>query len=277
MQILKTISELRDFRTAFANKSIGYIPTMGALHDGHASLIQQARDENEVVIVSVFVNPTQFLAGEDLDKYPRDENNDIKVAKENGATAIFMPSADEIYSKESDEEVKVLAPARLAGVLEGACRPGHFDGVCTVLSKFFSLVRPTRAYFGKKDAQQLIIVEKMVKSLFFKTAIVPCEIKRASDGLALSSRNTYLNESELVDACKLYRALLKAKNAVSNGIKDAVAIKAEMAKVLEPLKVDYIAICDRELREIDSVVENESIILIAAFVGKTRLIDNLWL
>lgn len=273
MQILKTIAELKDFLTLSQGKEIGFVPTMGALHAGHESLIKKSVQDNEITIVSVFVNPTQFLPGEDLENYPRDEAHDIEVAKSAGADAIFFPNADELYTS----DVSVKATSALASILEGATRPGHFDGVCTVLSKFFNLIRPMRAYFGKKDTQQLIIVENLVKSLFFDIEIVPCDIVRASDGLALSSRNSYLNESELIEACKLYRSLVKAKALVSAGTLNCETIKAEMKKVLDPIKTDYIEICDRELNSINEVEAGKSIILIAAYVGKTRLIDNLWL
>lgn len=273
MQILRNIAEVKDFLALNQGKEIGFVPTMGALHGGHESLIKKSVQDNEVSIVSVFVNPTQFLAGEDLESYPRDEAHDIEMAKAAGASAIFFPDASEIYTS----DVAVKADSGLASILEGATRPGHFDGVCTVLSKFFNLIRPMRAYFGKKDTQQLIIVQNLVKSLFFDIEIVPCDIIRAGDGLALSSRNSYLNDSELIEACKLYRSLVKAKALVSSGTLSADAIKTEMLKVLDPLKIDYIAICDRELNSINQIEIDKSIILIAAYVGKTRLIDNLWL
>lgn len=274
MQVLKSLEELKHFLKENEGKSIGFVPTMGALHAGHASLIKQASEQNELSIVSVFVNPKQFLPNEDFEKYPRSEHSDIKLAGECGASAMFFPNVSEIYAK---EDVKIEAPTRLASILEGATRPGHFDGVCTVLAKFFNLIHPTCAYFGKKDTQQLIIVENLVKNLFLSTQIVPCDIVRAGDGLALSSRNSYLNDSELMDACKLYRSLVKAKNLFASGVQESTQIKAEMSKILEPLNIDYIAICDRELNEIEKLEEDKSIILIAAYVGKTRLIDNLWL
>lgn len=273
MQILRNIAEVKDFLILNQGKEIGFVPTMGALHAGHESLIKKSVQDNEVSIVSVFVNPTQFLAGEDLENYPRDEAHDIEVAKAAGADAIFLPKVSQMYPS----DISIKAPSALASILEGATRPGHFDGVCTVLAKFFNIIRPMRAYFGKKDTQQLIIVQNLVKSLFFDIEIVPCDIIRAGDGLALSSRNSYLGESELIEACKLYRALVKAKALVSAGTFSSDVIKAEMAKVLDPLKIDYIEICDRELNSINQIQTDKSIILIAAYVGKTRLIDNLWL
>ena len=274
MEILRNIDELKAFLDANKGKEIGFVPTMGFLHNGHAKLIEQASYENEISIVSVFVNPTQFLPHEDYEKYPRDEKHDIAMAKGCKATAIFLPSPSDIYF---DDDIKVMAPSHMASILEGATRPGHFDGMCSVIAKFLCLIKPNRAYFGKKDTQQLLIVQKLVKGLFLDTQIVPCQIVRAGDGLALASRNSYLNETELMDACKLYRSLVKAKNMFASGISDAKQIRLEMEKILEPLKIDYIAICDRQLHEIDHLVENSSIILIAAYVGKTRLIDNLWI
>lgn len=255
------------------DSSVGFVPTMGALHAGHATLIKRAAAENESVIVSVFVNPTQFLPGEDFEKYPKNEEGDIKIAEISGAAAIFFPNADEIYGK---DEPKIIAPKNLAGILEGEKRPGHFDGVCQVLNKFFNIIRPTRAYFGKKDAQQLAIVENMTKNFFQNIEIVPCEIVRGSDGLAFSSRNAYLGEDELLYALKLSRALMKASNLIKSGELSAVAIKTAMSEILEPLKVDYVAVVSRDFETLEKVVLGETIILVAAFVGKTRLIDNIW-
>ncbi len=273
MQILKTIEELRAFR-ASARGSVGFVPTMGALHEGHASLISRAASENDTVIVSVFVNPAQFLPGEDYEKYPRDEAHDAAICRANGASAVFFPTPEMMYKEEGP---KVLAPKNLASKLEGATRPGHFDGVCTVLTKFFNLVRPTRAYFGKKDAQQLVIVQNMVRNLFVPIEIVPCEIVREADGLAKSSRNAYLDEAELMNATKLSRSLTKASNLISAGEKSADIIKNAMKECLEPLKIDYIAIVNREFEPIAEVKEGNTIILVAVFMGKTRLIDNVWL
>ncbi len=274
MKILKTASELKEYRASVNGSLVALVPTMGALHAGHASLIKKASDEAHAVIVSVFVNPTQFLPNEDFESYPRSEESDIKMAELAGATAIFMPSVDEIYS---ETEPKILAPSPLASILEGATRPGHFDGVCTVLTKLFNLARPTHAYFGKKDAQQLIIVQNLVKTLFMDTKIVPCEIIREADGLALSSRNKYLDENELVEALKISRSLMKASNMIKAGELNSKTIISAMKEALEPLKVDYVAIVNREdLEPLENIKLNETLILVAASVGKTRLIDNLW-
>lgn len=273
MQILKTIQELTSYRKNLSG-DIGFVPTMGALHQGHASLISKSVSENKNTIVSIFLNPTQFLAGEDLDKYPRNDAGDIQICKYCEASAVFMPSVDEIYGK---NEVSIQAPKELASILEGATRPGHFDGVCTVLNKFFNLITPNRAYFGKKDAQQLAIVKKMIESFYMDIEIVPCDIIRAKDGLALSSRNSYLSEEELCDALKISKSLIKASNLIKSGELNSGIIQKAMRESLEPLRVDYTAIVNHNFENLDKIELGNTIILVAAYVGKTRLIDNIWL
>ena len=273
MQILRTIQELKAWRKALNTNDIGFVPTMGALHNGHASLIQKATSENSVVIVSIFVNPKQFLAGEDYTQYPRKEQADLAMAKGCGASACFLPSEDEFYS---GDDTLISAPKELASVLEGQIRPGHFDGVCRVLNKFFNLIKPQRAYFGKKDAQQLLIVQKMVKDFFIDIEIKACQIVREADGLAISSRNAYLNEAELLEALKLSRALKKAKSLIDLGTLSSAEIKKAIKEILEPLEIDYIAITDKNLIARDNVVLDNTLILLAVRVGKTRLIDNIW-
>ena len=276
MQILRTTRELKEFvALALANHDeIGFVPTMGALHAGHASLIQKSVSQNPVTIVSTFVNPTQFLAGEDLDKYPKNEASDVKICEEARVSAMFIPSAEELYFV---GEATIAAPKNLAEILEGKTRPGHFDGVLRVLNKLFNLVRPTRVYMGKKDAQQLAIVQNFVKTSFLGCEIVPCEIVRESDGLAFSSRNAYLSESEKFDALRLSRSLNKAENLIKDGERGACKIKSEMLEILKPLTVDYVAVVDRNFNEISLVEQDNTIILVAASVGNTRLIDNLWI
>ena len=273
MQILRTIQELKAWRKALNTNDIGFVPTMGALHNGHASLIQRATSENSAVIVSIFVNPKQFLAGEDYTQYPRKEQADLAMAKGCGASACFLPSEDEFYS---GDDTLISAPKELASVLEGQIRPGHFDGVCRVLNKFFNLIKPQRAYFGQKDAQQLLIVQKMVKDFFIDIEIKACQIVREADGLAISSRNAYLNEAELLEALKLSRALKKAKSLIDLGTLSSAEIKKAIKEILEPLEIDYIAITDKNLIARDNVVLDNTLILLAVRVGKTRLIDNIW-
>ena len=273
MQILRTIQELKAWRKALNTNDIGFVPTMGALHNGHASLIQKAASENSAVIVSIFVNPKQFLAGEDYTQYPRKEQADLAMAKGCGASACFLPSDDELYS---GDDTLISAPKELASVLEGQIRPGHFDGVCRVLNKFFNLIKPQRAYFGQKDAQQLLIVQKMVKDFFMDIEIKACQIVREADGLAISSRNAYLNEAELLEALKLSRALKKARSLIDLGTLSSAEIKKAIKEILEPLEIDYIAITDKNLIARDNVVLDNTLILLAVRVGKTRLIDNIW-
>lgn len=273
MIVIKTVSELKTFLNT-ASKNIGFVPTMGALHDGHVSLIRRCVSENDVSIVSVFLNPTQFLPQEDLDKYPKKDEEDIEICKNLDVSVVFMPNIDEIYF---ENEPLIKAPENLSTILEGKTRPGHFDGVLRVLNKFFTLIKPKNVYFGKKDTQQLIIVQNMVKTFFMDINIIPCDIIRANDGLALSSRNSYLNNDELCMALKLSRSLAKASNLIQQNELNAQNIKTQMLQILEPLKVDYVAITDRNLSEIQKIEIGNTFILIAVYIGKTRLIDNIWL
>lgn len=193
MKIFNTILELRSALKENKNLKIGFVPTMGALHDGHISLIKKAREENDIVVVSIFVNPTQFLAGEDLDKYPKKDESDKKICELCQVDYLFKPDITTMYE---DDEVLVKAPKSQGFILEGFTRPGHFDGVLQVVLKLFNIVNPANAYFGKKDAQQLSLITQMVRNLYLDINIVPCDIVRESDGLAMSSRNVYLSEEE---------------------------------------------------------------------------------
>ena len=274
MQIVKDAQELKKLR-ATLNGSVGFVPTMGALHEGHISLIKKARAENDFVIVSIFVNPTQFLEGEDLDKYPRKDEADIKICELAGVDIIFMPTIDSVYN---EDELSITAPKIRGFILEGAKRPGHFDGVLQIVMKLFNITDATNAYFGKKDAQQLALITQMTKDYFLNVNIVPCEIVRDSRGIALSSRNTYLSKEEYERALSLSRSLKIASDMVAKGELDCSKIKVAMEELLLKSvdKLDYVAIVDREFRELDKVEIGNSIILVAAFVGKTRLIDNIW-
>ena len=274
VQIIKSAKDLKNYRKTLKG-SVGFVPTMGALHEGHISLIKKARQENDFVIVSIFVNPTQFLEGEDLDKYPRKDEADKKICQLAGVDAIFMPTIDSIYNK---DELLISAPKIRGFILEGAKRPGHFDGVLQIVMKLFNIVEPTNAYFGKKDAQQLALITQMVKDYFLNVNIIPCEIVRDSNGLALSSRNTYLNEEEKKRALSLSSSLKVAANLIAKGNTNCTQIKQEMKELLleKVDKLDYVAIVDREFNELKNVQIGNSIILVAAFVGKTRLIDNMW-
>ncbi len=274
MVIARTIEELKEAR-ALLQGSVGFVPTMGALHQGHLSLIQRAKAENDCVIVSVFVNPTQFLEGEDLDAYPRREAADKEICERAGVDVLFMPTIDQMYEK---DELCIGAPAVRGYILEGQKRPGHFDGMLQIVMKLLNLTQTTRAYFGKKDAQQLALVMQMVRNYFMDVEIVPCEIVRDEKGLALSSRNAYLSAEEKERALCISRSLKRATKMVMRGELDAKKIEAEMMNVLQEAdEVEYVAIVDRAFRAIESVEIGNTIILVAARVGKPRLLDNIWI
>ncbi|MDX9966424.1 pantoate--beta-alanine ligase [Sulfuricurvum sp. IAE1] len=273
MIIARSAQELRNALDSKTG-SVGFVPTMGALHIGHRTLIDAARRENDTVVVSIFVNPTQFLPGEDLSKYPRREEADFKICELSGVDVLFYPDVSTMYGR---DEVRITAPDVRGYILEGASRPGHFDGVLTVVMKLFNLVRPTRAYFGKKDAQQLSLITQMVGNFFMDLTIVPMDTVRENDGLALSSRNVYLNPSERTEALKLSASLKRATKLVMQGTLESDAIKAQMLEILEPLEVEYVAIVNRAFESIGRVEIGNTIVLVAARVGSTRLIDNVWM
>lgn len=278
MIIVNSIEALLEATKNFST-SIGFVPTMGALHTGHLSLIQKARKENDTVVVSIFVNPTQFLEGEDLDAYPRKEQADTKICELAGVDIIFIPTASMMY--ESDE-LKISAPAHRGFILEGVKRPGHFDGMLQVVMKLLNLIaynKPSlfRAYFGKKDAQQLALIQQMVRNYFINVEIIPCEIVRDKDGLALSSRNVYLSKEEKIRALSLSRSLKQATQMVmQKELKTSIIIK-EMQRVMYDVNVEYIAFVNRHFKAIEEIELGNTIILVVARVGKTRLIDNLWI
>ena len=274
MLIARTIDELQEAKKGLSG-SIGFVPTMGALHQGHLSLIKQARQENRHLIVSIFVNPTQFLEGEDLDAYPRKDDADIKICELAGVDILFMPTVDTMYEK---DELCIGAPAVRGYVLEGEKRPGHFDGMLQVVMKLLNLSGADNTYFGKKDAQQLALITQMVKNYFMDVKIVPCEIVRDEQGLALSSRNVYLKNDEKERALCLSRALKRATKLIITGELDVKIIKKEMLEVLRLAdRVEYVAIVNREFQALEHVEIGNTIILVAAWVGKPRLIDNLWI
>ncbi len=273
MKIISTVDELKNYLKG-VDGSIGFVPTMGALHDGHLSLIKKAKEQNSFVVVSIFVNPTQFLAGEDLDQYPRKDEADKKICQLAGVDVVFFPTPDEIYSV---DEVSLQAPHIRGYVLEGMTRPGHFSGVLTVVNKLLNIVNPTRAYFGKKDAQQLNLITLMVKQLFMDVEIVPVDTVRESDGLALSSRNVYLTKEQRAEALKISSSLYEASKMVSQGILDVSKIKEEMLKILEGLEIGYVEILNRNFEVIKEVEVTQSIVLVEVLIGETRLLDNIWL
>jgi pantoate--beta-alanine ligase len=273
MIIARTAVELRaalDSKTG----SVGFVPTMGALHIGHRTLIEKARVENDVIVVSIFVNPTQFLPGEDLSKYPRKEEADFKICELSGVDILFYPEVSAIYGR---DEVSIKAPDIRGFILEGAVRPGHFDGVLSVVMKLLNMVNATRAYFGKKDAQQLALIIQMVKNFFMHVEIIAVDTVRESDGLALSSRNVYLTPSDRVEALKLSASLKRATHLVMQGVKSTKEITKVMADILQPLNVEYVTIVNRRFEAISEVMIGDTIVLVAARVGTTRLIDNVWM
>jgi len=274
--LVKEIKELRSLIKEWKRKglSVGFVPTMGALHEGHESLIKKAVLENDKVIVSVFVNPTQFGPNEDFDSYPRDINKDLNLCTNAGAALVFNPEPSEMYFENKSTSVSV---SNLTNVLCGAKRPGHFDGVCLVVSKLFNIVTPDKAYFGQKDAQQVAVLKRMVRDLNIDVEIVPCPIIREEDGLAKSSRNTYLSETERTAALVLSKSLNMAKELLENGERNADKIKEIMKEEIlkEPLaKIDYVEIVDSDSLENVENIEKSILVPIAVYIGKTRLIDN---
>jgi len=271
MKVFASPQEIAEFRKKL-NASVGFVPTMGALHEGHLSLIKKAKSQNDHVIVSIFVNPTQFLPGEDFEKYPRKLEADFEICKRAGVDAVFTPTPQNMYS---DDEILIKAPKVKGYILEGFFRPGHFDGVLQVVNKLFNIVKPTRAYFGKKDAQQLYLIKQMAKNFFFDVEIVECETVREKDGLALSSRNVYLSEEDRKRALSISKALKRAAKMIQTTT-DTKKLKEEMLKILDVDKLDYIAFVDREFNYVENIKPGNSIILIAAYVSGTRLIDNIF-
>lgn len=274
MQIVETIAGLRAARSDLPGR-VGLVPTMGYLHEGHLALVEAARAASDSVIATIFVNPTQFAAGEDLSTYPRDMPRDSQLLEEAGVDLVFTPTPELMYPPRFQTWVTV---DEVAKGKEGGIRPGHFRGVATVVSKLFNLTQPHAAYFGQKDAQQVVVIRQMVRDLNFPLEIVVCPIVRAADGLALSSRNVYLSNDERRAATALYRALHTAGERYEAGERDPAALKAAAMAVLggEPLAdVDYISLADAStLEEIDAPTERPLLLSLAAKVGKPRLLDN---
>ncbi|GAA8814343.1 pantoate--beta-alanine ligase [Helicobacter pylori] len=275
MRVLETIATLREYRKSL-KESVGFVPTMGALHKGHQSLIERSLKENSRTIVSVFVNPTQFGPNEDFSAYPRPLEKDLALCEGLGVNAVFLPKTSEMYPYEIEQRLKLYAPTFLSHSLEGAMREGHFDGVVQVVLRLFHLVHPTRAYFGKKDAQQLLIIQHLVKDLLLDIEITPCEIVRDDDNLALSSRNVYLNATQRKQALAIPKALENIKQAIDKGEKACEKLKKLGLEILETLEVDYLEFCNHKLEPLKTIEPASTLILVAARVGKTRLLDNLW-
>jgi pantoate--beta-alanine ligase len=276
MRTFEQIASLRPFLRAAREdgKVIGFVPTMGALHEGHLSLIRRARAECDVVVVSIFVNPTQFGPGEDFQRYPRDIQRDSVLTQQADVDALFLPAVEEIYPQNGQT---LLDVPDIAARWEGERRPGHFQGVATVCAKLFLIVQPARVYFGQKDYQQLRVIERMVADLHFPLTVVPVPTMRAEDGLALSSRNAYLTEEERAAAPVISKALQRARDLHAAGERSAAALERAMAEELssEPLLVtDYAVVTDADTLEPLKTIEARAVAMIAARLGRTRLIDN---
>jgi len=278
MKIIKNIEEMKKEVSHWKKEggSIGLVPTMGFLHEGHESLIKKAASENDHVVVYIFVNPLQFGPKEDFASYPRDLQRDSEICARNNAEVLFTPDASELYHKDAVTFVNV---EKLTEGLCGAKRPGHFQGVCTVLTKFFNIVKPDRAYFGEKDAQQLAVVKRMARDLNFDTQIIGCPIVREKDGLAKSSRNTYLSAEERAAAIVLFRSLMHGKEYILS--KDTVTVQEVKALITmeinkEPLaRIDYVEIVNSENLQEAQEMKGKLLIALAVFIGRTRLIDNI--
>ena len=274
MKIVKSIDELRKDlkRYKLEGKSIGLIPTMGFLHEGHASLIRKARAENDIVVVSDFINPIQFGPKEDLKTYPRDLESDSKLCENIGVDFIFAPEASEMYH----DRKTFVDIEDMSNNLCGAKRPGHFRGVCTVCTKLFNITGADRAYFGQKDAQQVAIIKKVVFDLNIPIEIIPCPIVREDDGLALSSRNTYLSDKERKAALCLSKAIFKGEELAKNGasVSEVLEKMKEIISSEKLAKIDYISAVDLATMKDSKDFADDRLIAIAVFIGKTRLIDN---
>jgi pantoate--beta-alanine ligase len=273
MQSISTLPDLRSARLSFSG-TVGLVPTMGYLHEGHLSLIRRSRDECDYVVLSIFVNPTQFGPKEDLANYPRDIDRDLKLVEPLGTDLVWMPTVEIMYPQGSQTWVEVGAMTR---PLEGAMRPGHFRGVTTVVAKLFNAVQPDKAYFGQKDAQQAAVIRQMTRDLSYPIEIVVCPIVREPDGLAMSSRNVYLDPEQRKAATVLYRSLRAARNAYDKGERDAEKLRQVMKDVIasEPLaQMQYVSCADYDTLEELKVVKGKALLSMAVFIGKTRLIDN---
>ncbi len=276
INIVHTVSEVRQQVNEWKKQgfTIGFVPTMGYLHEGHQSLIKKAVEDNDRVVVSVFVNPMQFAPNEDLESYPRDLQADAKLCDETGANLIFNPEPEEMYADGFCSFVDMNGPT---AELCGKSRPIHFRGVCTVVNKLFNIVTPDRAYFGQKDAQQLAVIKRMVKDLNIPIEIVGCPIIRETDGLAKSSRNTYLNEDERKAALILSKTIFMGQELIKNGMTDAKELVSLMKKNIEtePLaKIDYVEVVDFDDISIKNIIGDNTLVAMAVYIGKTRLIDN---
>ncbi|WP_372786145.1 pantoate--beta-alanine ligase [Phenylobacterium sp.] len=273
MKVIHTVAEMRAARAGAGD--LGLVPTMGYLHEGHLSLVRRAKTEGAATAVSIFVNPTQFGPNEDLGRYPRDLPRDLGLLEAEGVDLVFVPDAAEMYPPDFDARIEI---GGVTEVLEGAVRPGHFAGVATVVAKLFNIVQPTRAYFGQKDAQQSVVIRKLVRDLDLPVEVIVAPTVREADGLALSSRNSYLTPDQRAAAPAIYRALSAARDRFAGGERDAEALREAMRAVIaaEPqMRIDYVSVADAQtLREL-AAVQGQALASMAVRLGTTRLIDNL--
>ncbi|ENH97318.1 pantoate--beta-alanine ligase [Gracilibacillus halophilus YIM-C55.5] len=275
MDIIQTVAEMQHVTYKQQHHTIGFVPTMGYLHEGHTALIDRARQESDIVIVSIFVNPLQFGPNEDFDRYPRDEQRDIEIAQQHGVDYLFMPTVEEMYNDEPTVQVTVK---NRTNVLCGKSRPGHFDGVATVLVKLFHISNATYAYFGLKDAQQVAVVDGLINDFHFTTKIVGVPTVREKDGLAKSSRNVYLSANERQEATQLYTALTNAQQDMIDGEKNPVIIREKIKRYIEmytSAKIDYVEILTYPALQPIETIDRTVIIAVAVYFSQARLIDNL--
>jgi len=276
MKVVETISEMKKTRRAL-KEPVGFVPTMGYLHEGHVSLVREAKKENKSVIVSIYVNPTQFGPKEDLSKYPRDLKRDLEMLEKVGTDVVFFPSNEEMYPDGYDTWVEV---DKLTKRLEGASRPTHFRGVTTIVNKLFNIVEADNAYFGQKDAQQALVIQKMVKDLNMNVRVIVCPTMREPDGLAMSSRNVYLTTEQRKQATVLNRSLQLAKDLYTKGERNAPKIKQQMTGLIqkEPIAViDYISIANPDTLEELDAIQGQALVSMVVKFGNTRLLDNVML
>ena len=275
MEVFSTIEDIRRLRWAEPSAVWGFVPTMGFLHEGHLSLVHRARQENEQVGVSIFVNPTQFNDPKDLETYPIDLDRDLALLKKEGVDLVWMPSQDIVYPPDYETFVEVT---QVTTVLEGAARPGFFRGVATVVAKLFNVFQPQRTYFGQKDAQQAVVIKRMVQDLNFNIKVIICPTVREADGLAMSSRNARLSPSARKEATCLYRALCTAQKLFENGERDAAQLRAAMTEVIDSTdmaRLDYVSVAHPDTLIELTIVQDRALLSLAVFLGAVRLIDNM--
>lgn len=277
MEVIRKINEMqtRVYSIKDRKESIGFVPTMGALHEGHVSLMRSARDENDELVVSIYLNPTQFDNKEDFDNYPRRLDKDIEIVERENADVVFAPGTEEMYP---EGFCTYVTQDKFTDTMCGRLRPGHFNGVATIVTKLFNIVKPDRAYFGQKDYQQSVVIEKLVADLNMEIDVKVLPTVRDEDGLALSSRNKRLSPEERRSALCIYGSLLKAKSMFASNIKDAKEIIGEMTAIIKKAKhtrIDYISIVNAHTLEDVSLINGKAVAAVAVWIGNTRLIDNL--